>query len=234
MKLAADLHIHSCLSPCAEAEMTPNNIVNMALLKGLDVIALTDHNSGKNLPAAYHVAKEAGMTFLPGIEVESREEVHLLCYFDELQPALDFSEQLHGYLADVQNVPEIFGEQIICDATDEPVGKEEILLLQSVDRSMNQIYEMVGEFGGVMVPAHINRSSNSLLSVLGFVPKDIPLRTLEISNRFPMPDIEGYRKIVSSDAHRLGDILERESFITVAENSAQAVLAYLRGELCRP
>lgn len=228
MKLAADLHIHSCLSPCAEPEMTPNNIVNMALLKGLDVIALTDHNSGKNLPAAYAVAREAGILFLPGVEVESREEVHLLCYFEELLAAMEFCGWLEGHLADIDNVPDLFGDQHILDENDELIGEEKVLLLQSASCSMNEVYEMAKSLGGVMVPAHVNRSSNSLLSVLGFVPQDIPLRTLEISNRFPMPDLDGYRKAVSSDAHRLGDMLERESFITVAERSPGAVLDYLR------
>lgn len=229
MKLAADLHIHSCLSTCADMEMTPNNIVNMACLKGLDAIAICDHNSAMNLPAAALVAEQNGLLLLPGIEVESREEVHVLCYFPTVAQALDMGDYVYQALPDIPNNPKFFGQQVIMDDMDCPIGTIQKLLIQSTMLSIDDIVKQCRVLGGTPVPAHINRPANSLLACLGFIPPQLELTAMEVYGHLPLPDIplDRYHITCSSDAHRLGDILERERFITAYSRSAEGILEYL-------
>ncbi|MGI6707045.1 MAG: PHP domain-containing protein [Clostridia bacterium] len=124
MKAAVDLHIHSCLSPCADDDMTPNNIVNMALLKKLDIISVTDHNSAGNVAAVMEVAKDKDILILPGMEVNSREEVHLLCYFASLDSITAFDRFLYPYIPEVPNHKNIFGSQLLCNEQDKVIGEE--------------------------------------------------------------------------------------------------------------
>lgn len=149
MLLACDLHIHSCLSPCADMTMTPNNLVNMAYLKGLDMIAVADHNSAKNLPACKAAADERNMLLLPAIEAESREEVHVLCYFPTVESALAMGDYLYQHLPDIKNSPELFGEQIAMNSEDVPIYREEKLLIQSTTLSIDSIADRCRAFGGV-------------------------------------------------------------------------------------
>lgn len=230
MKLAADLHIHSCLSPCADMLMTPNNIVGMARLKELDVIAVTDHNSAKNLPAVQAVAQAAGVLLLPGIEAESREEVHVLCYLPSVEAALALGEQLYEHLPDHPNMPSFFGEQTVMDGEDAVIAAEPRLLVQATDLSIEELAALCRSLGGVPVPAHINRTSNSVLNNLGFIPPGIGFTSVEVYRALPVPEHAGTERchiLYSSDAHRLGDILERESILHVEDRSVDAILAYL-------
>jgi len=231
MKLAVDLHIHSCLSPCAEDDMTPNNIICMAKIKGLDAIAITDHNSAANLATAQSIAQREGMLLLPGLEVQSREEVHLLCYFERFEQAIEFGEHVYGTLLPIPNNSKLFGRQIMMNENDEEMGELKNLLIQSSSLGIKQIAELVREQGGVVVPAHINRTSNSLLASLGFIPPEMDFKTVEIYSGLPAPDLDGYRKVFSSDAHDLGSILEREFFIEVKQPTVNGILSYLRKEM---
>lgn len=230
IKLAADLHIHSCLSPCAEMDMTPNNIVNMAYIKGLEAIAVCDHNSARNLPAIKAVADACGLLFLPGLEVETREEVHVLTLFADLDNALEFGEWVYAHLPDIDNMPDFFGEQIAMDQCDEPIYTERRMLLQSTLLSINEITLRCREMGGVPVPAHINRTSNSLLYNLGFVPDELTFTSLEVYKHLPVQgvDISRYHCIFDSDAHRLESISEPENYISAYEKSAAGILAWLK------
>ena len=229
MKFAADLHIHSCLSPCGDMSMTPNNIVNMAYLKGLDIIAVADHNSALNLPAISKLARERDILLIPAIEAESREEVHVLCYMPTLEAAMLFGEYLHENLPPVSNVPEIFGEQVVMDEADVPIAKEEYLLVQSTLLSINEICEKCRALFGVPIPAHINRPSTSVIASLGFIPKELHFTSVEVKNTLPPPniDLSSYHVLYSSDAHYLEDILEREMFISLKEKSIEEFLAYI-------
>lgn len=234
MRAAVDLHIHSCLSPCGDELMTPNNIVNMSLLKELDVIAVTDHNTAGNLPAVCKVAKEAGLAVLPGIEACSSEEVHTLCYFRTLDAAMDFSAMLYGHLPPLSNQPDFFGRQLFMDDQDEITGEEERLLIQALGLSLDELTQECIKAGGVVVPAHINRTSNSLLTSLGFVPPGAPFAALEVSRDLPIAPgaAKGYRVLHSSDAHQLENILERDFFIDgLRAMSARAVFDYLKEAL---
>lgn len=229
MKLAADLHIHSCVSPCGDMDMTPNNIVNMSLLKGLEAIAVCDHNSARNLAACEKVASAAGLLLLPGIEAESREEVHVLCYFPTVEAAEAMGEILYDHLPEVWNVPKFFGAQIVMNEEDEPVDTVDKLLVQSTTLSIDQIVAHCRRLGGVPVPAHINRPANSLLACLGFVPEQLGFCSMEVYTHLAAPrlDLSRYHVLHSSDAHRLDAILERQQFVTALGPGPEGILSYL-------
>ncbi len=225
---AVDLHIHSCLSPCGDELMTPNNIGKMSLLKGLDLIAVTDHNTAGNLPAVQKVCREIGLNLLPGLEVTTREEVHLLAYFKTVGEALAFSDYIYPHLPPIKNRPEFFGPQQVMNDADEVTGEEEKLLLSALDLSIDLLASRILEMGGLPVPAHINRGGNGLLNALGFLPPGANYAALEIVRGLPCPPLPGtFRRLHSSDAHQLDAILEREVFLTMAEPTAKGFFDFL-------
>ena len=169
MEYFADLHIHSCLSPCGDEDMTPANICGMAKLKGLDAIAICDHNSARNLPAAQELCDAYGLLLLPGMEITTREEVHLLGYFETVEAALAFGEMLRGHLPNKKNKPQFFGRQLVMNSDDEIIDEEEALLIGATDLPLAEATAQVTAFGGVPVPAHINRGANGLLINLGLM-----------------------------------------------------------------
>lgn len=236
VKAAVDLHIHSCLSPCAGNDMTPCNIVMMSKIKGLDIISVCDHNHTGNLEAISKIAGEAGMLFLPGIELETSEEIHLLCYFPSLESVSRMQSVLNNYYLNIRNKEDIFGEQWIMDEADRPVSKVEHLLTTAIKLDLYSCVSLVREIGGVPVPAHVDRSSYSIISNLGSIPDDLFFNTLELSriisktdflNQYPEYSEKFF--ISSSDAHELSMILERESFIELERLSISDVLEKLRG-----
>ncbi|MBC8530737.1 PHP domain-containing protein [Gehongia tenuis] len=228
MKLAVDLHIHSCLSPCGEDEMTPNNIVGMAALKGLGAIAVTDHNGYQNAAAVASVGSDMGLVVVPGMEVTDREEVHLLCYFPDVAALTAFGEIIQSHLPGIPNRPDYFGSQIIMNEMDEPMGTLDPLLIPGISLSMEEVYSLAREHGGVMVPAHINRGSHSILANLGFMPAFPPFPAVEaVKEGLPLPDLTDKLVLRSSDAHNLGAILEQEFFLEVEQPSAKGILDVL-------
>lgn len=235
MKCAADLHIHSCLSPCGDPLMTPNNIINMAYIKGLDVIAVTDHNSAENLPACAEIARARDVVLLPGIEAETQEEVHCLCYFEEVEQAVDFGRYLRRHLLGAKNRPKFFGDQQIMNSDDEIIGEEELLLIQATDIPLDRLNETCMEAGGLCVPAHINRNANGLLMALGLLPPDTIFAALEISRSapFPVAPLGEYKLLYASDAHRLEDMFERDHFLDIPERSARGMMDFLRERRAR-
>ena len=172
LKLSYDLHIHSCLSPCGDDDMLPSNIVGMAALKELDVIAITDHNSCKNCPAVMKLAEAYGVLAIPGMEICTSEEVHVVCLFPDLNRAMLFDEFVSSIILPTPNNEDIFGKQQICDEDDNIIGKVSNLLINAVDLSFDGLYDAIRQYDGIMIPAHIDKSSNSLLSNLGFIPPD--------------------------------------------------------------
>ncbi|MDF2591211.1 MAG: hypothetical protein K0S75_677 [Clostridia bacterium] len=235
MKFAVDLHIHTALSPCGDNDMTPNNIVNMALLKGLDLIAVTDHNSCANVEAVMDAGRNKGLMVIPGIEVQSKEEVHLICLFKKIEQALEFGELIYSSLSDIPNNEELFGSQLIMDAMDNITGKLKKLLLTSSTYSVNEIFELSNKFGGMCIPAHVDRPGYSIISNLGFIPPNIKVDAVEISKNSKleaviekMPFIKCYNHIISSDAHYLWDISEREYFIEMEYISASRLFEALQ------
>lgn len=214
--------------------MTPGNIVGMAAVKGLDVIAVTDHNSCKNCPAVMAFAKEYGVLAIPGMEINTSEEVHAVCLLPDLEAAMKFDSYVYERLMPFPNKEEIFGKQQIYDDRDEWVGTEPLLLINSVDISFDQLWDLVKSFGGVMFPAHIDKSANSLISNLGFVPPDSRFKTAEVADLKKLhelkranPYLESCRIISDSDAHYLEHIHEPELTIGVEEKSIAGVLRAL-------
>jgi len=224
MKCAVDLHIHSCLSPCGDELMTPNNIVGMSKLKELDMIAVTDHNTAMHLPAIKAVADVMGLPILPGLELTTREEAHLLAYFLTVEEAVAFSQEIYPFLPAIPNRPDLFGPQTQLNEDDEPVREEEKLLISALDLGVDELVPMILERGGLAVPAHINRGSNGILNALGFLPPQLPFSALEVSRDLPLPQkgLPDLPRLHSSDAHYLENILEREVFLELDEPSPQA------------
>ena len=231
MKYFVDLHMHSCLSPCGDMDMTPNNIVNMAKIKGLDMIAVADHNSAKQLPAIKNVADYIGVALLPAIELNTREEVHMLAYFRTVEEALRFSDRIYGYLPNVKNRPELFGKQAVMNDDDEIIAEEEKLLISALDLSIDDLAEMLHEAGALAVPAHINRGTNGILNALGFLPPGVPFSALEVKVGFPLPHkgIPDLKHLHSSDAHYLEDIFEATETLDLPECSANGFFDYILG-----
>lgn len=225
MKYAVDLHIHSALSPCADKDMTPNNIVNMAILKGLDVIALTDHNSTGNLKAVSICARNHGLVFIPGMELESSEEVHLICLLPDLKSALELNQKAYQALPAIQNRIDIFGHQFYMDENDQITGEEDRLLINATTLTTDEIFALVRGLGGAVIPAHVDRPSNSMITNLGWIPDELGVKYLEISKncdrfdyRAANPQLDRYKLIKSSDSHNLGDILERENLVEIPKS----------------
>ena len=170
-RLFCDLHIHSCLSPCGDALMTPNNIAGMAFIKGLDVIAVCDHNSARNLPAVKAAADRMNVLLLPGMELTTREEAHMLCYFRTVQACMAFGEAIYAHLAPTPNNERFFGRQQVMNERDEEIDVEERLLIGALDLPFEACAARIREAGGLCVPAHINRGSSGVLGALGFLPQ---------------------------------------------------------------
>ncbi len=229
MNIFTDLHIHSCLSPCCNNDMTPLNICAMAKIKGLHAIAVTDHNSAKNLPAIQAAAKANGLVLLPGMEITTREEVHLLAFFSTMEQALAMGELLYGHLPDIQNDPRLFGEQQVMNERDEVTYVERRLLISATDLTLYQAVHEIKRFGGLAVPAHINRGFSGLLTNLGFLPDDVYFPALEVSPQLPVLKDVLRGKIVlhTSDAHELEDISEAAYGLEVVEASPSGIMKAL-------
>ncbi|MEG2381301.1 MAG: PHP domain-containing protein [Oscillospiraceae bacterium] len=226
MKLYYDLHIHSALSPCGDNDMTPNNIVNMARLKGLNIIAVTDHNSCGNVGAVIQAAGD-DLLILPGMEIETSEEVHVLCYFPTLPKANDMWNIIKKNMNSLKNRPEIFGNQYYMNSNDEIVGEEENLLVSATNLTIYDVINHAKECGGVAVPAHIDRASYSVLANLGFIPPDLSVKTVEITNANVeklKPKYSQYGIITNSDAHYLGDISEANHFLDIVSKNPCEIL----------
>ena len=246
MRIAYDLHIHSCLSPCGDRDMTPCNLVNMSRLAGLHCIALTDHNSCLNVPAACRAARGSGLTVLPGMELCTAEEAHVVCLLPTVEAALSFSAYIRGTLPPVRNRPDIFGEQWIVDEEDHVTGREELLLTTASSIGVEQILPLVRSYGGTVFPAHIDRPSYSVTASLGDIPPvgfsaaeiTALAKEEEMTARYPL--LESMTRLVNSDAHYLHQIpdagpwLELEDEAVRREGLTAAVIAALDGRLpCR-
>lgn len=219
-----DLHVHSCLSPCGDDDMTPNNIAGMAALNGLNIVALTDHNSAKNCPAFFEACKKYGLIAIAGMELSSAEDIHLVCLFPELEQAMAFDKEIESHLPNIKNRPEIFGEQIITDGDDEPIGSEDKLLITATDLWAEEAIALARSFGAHVRPAHIDRTSNGMISILGDVPVEYGFNFVEFNDRGnteeyfkSYPSIADTSVIVSSDAHHLWDINNAENYFELED-----------------
>ena len=210
----ADLHVHTVLSPCAEVEMIPPLIVQTALDKQIDLIAITDHNASANVGAVQQAAQGTGLIVLPGMELQTREEVHVLCLFDTLEQLANWQSIVDAHLPHLENNIEYFGEQFVVDETGEFIRRETQLLLTSVNLSLSETVEGVSSIGGLAIPAHVDRRAFGLIANLGFVPTDVTIEAVEISrhllpadaaNKFPQ--LKNYPLLQGGDVHRLNEFL---------------------------
>ncbi len=211
--MRADLHIHTCLSPCGDLDMSPRNIVRIAKERGLQIIAITDHNSTRNVQACMSLGEREGLYVIPGCEVNTQEEVHVLCYFPHLEATEAFQRYLDVKMSDVKNDPDRFGYQVAVDENDLIVYEEERSLFMGIDDEIDGVAEVVYQLGGFFVPAHVDRPRNSLFSQLGFVPPGLLYHALEVSKSttpaeflLSHPELKGVSLIQGSDAHYLEDI----------------------------
>lgn len=192
--------------------MTPANICGMAHLKGLDAIAVTDHNTARNLPYVKEAADYYGLILLPGMEITTREEVHLLGYFPTVEAAVEAGEVFSSHLPKMPNDPKFFGNQHIVNTDDEVVGEETRMLIGATDLDLSECARIIRERGGVAVPAHINRGSNGLLKNLGMMPEEPVFPVVEVSRGHAIDErvLIGRTVLYSSDAHQLGAIMEAD------------------------
>jgi hypothetical protein len=214
-----DLHIHSCLSPCAEDEMTPSNICNMALIKGLDLIAVADHNSTRQQPAMDEVSRRIGIRILYGAELQSIEEVHILSIFRRLEDNQSFQKWIDEKMPDIPNDPNYFGKEEIKDGQDQTVATESRLLLVSLNASLEECIDAIHQYHGRAILAHVLDRQNSITNQLGFIPEGLPFDGLEIKSEEQKQRVlkmhswlreDGTVWFIDSDAHHLVDISEAE------------------------
>lgn len=214
-KYYCDLHIHSCLSPCSDDDMTPANIAGMASINGLTLVALTDHNSTKNCPAFFKQAKRLGIVPVAGMELTTSEDIHAVCLFRTLEGAMEFGQFIETRRAKIPNDASVFGNQFIMDENDEVAGIEENILWNASELSLEDAFYEVKKYGGVCYPAHIDRTSNGTVAILGSFPEEPKFTSYELNsaekmeeyqNRFPI--LKTLQAVASSDAHHLWDISE--------------------------
>jgi PHP family Zn ribbon phosphoesterase len=229
----ADLHVHTVLSPCAEVEMIPPLIVQEALKRGLDLIAITDHNASANVGAVQRAAKDTPLIVLPGMEVQSREDVHLLTIFETLDALNVWQAEVDGSLPRLKNRTNFFGEQFIVDETGDFLRSEERLLSTSTRFSIDEICERVPSLGGLVIPAHVERTAYGLLPSLGLISEKWQLLALEISrNTTPQkamasfPALRQYELIQSGDVHRLDEFLGTTFFSLASPTLTEIRMAF--------
>lgn len=230
-----DFHLHSCLSPCGDGDMTPANIAGMCALAGIQAVALTDHNTCGNCAAFCAAAEALGLLALPGMELTTAEEVHVVCLLPGLDEAAAFSAAVYRRLPDLPNDAGIFGEQIRMDAADGVLGEEPRLLAGAADIGVYDAAALAERYGGVAYPAHIDRPSFSLLSNLGLWDPFMGFRRAELSRSCPPdilekhPDLAGVPTLTGSDAHYLDQIMDAHQTMKVPRRTARAVLDWLKG-----
>ena len=211
-----DLHIHSCLSPCADDDNTPYNIAGMAALAGIQILALTDHNTCRNCPAFFSACKQYGLIPVAGMELTTAEDIHIICLFENLDDAMRFSEHVYGRLPKIPNRVDIYGQQMVLGEDDSLIDTEEYFLSIATDITLDEAPSLVAEFGGICYPAHIDREANGIIATLGTMP---PSPRFSVAEFHFSHNVDGYKEryevphttVICSDAHCLTDIRDAEN-----------------------
>ena len=241
-----DLHIHSCLSPCGDVDMTPNNIAGMAMLGGIELVALTDHNTTLNCPAFFKACEKLGIIPVGGMELTTAEDIHMVCLFPNLETTMAFGEMVAEHRMKIKNRPDIFGDQTVLDENDEIVSCIDDLLVAGTDLDISTAYDLVMEYGGAAFPAHVDKQSNGILAILGDFPIEPIFATAEfhdISKREEYienyPALANMNCITCSDAHYLHLMSEAPDDLPIErkdmsdEDVRKAVIKYLNGHLTK-
>ena len=205
-------------------------------MSGYKIAALTDHNSSGNCPAFLKACEHYGILGIPGMELNTSEEVHVICLFETLDQSMAFSELVYSKLPDIKNRKELFGNQFYADENGNVLGEEEKLLISASNIGIYQVCGLAEEYGGIAYPAHIDRTSNSLLNNLGLWDPDMGFALAELSLSCPegftekRKDLHGVRTIRCSDSHRIEQIpLSPIQTMELEELSIPAVFSWLRG-----
>ena len=240
-QFVADLHVHSVLSPCAEVEMTPRNIVWHAAQHGIDIVAITDHNACDNVSAALAAAKGTNVIILPGMEVETKEEVHVVVLFDSMNQLEIWEQFVNEHRSGRMNDEQRFGAQFVVDAEDEFIRMKSEMLLGSLQCGIAQVCRTVNDLGGICIASHVDRPMYSLIAQLGFIPPDVKLAGVEVS-RMTKPE-EGKKRfpgignlpiVTSSDAHRMEDFINGpKTIFRMEEPTVSEIRQALKGENLR-
>ena len=235
-----DLHLHSCLSPCAEDDMTPANIAGMATLCGLQLLALTDHNTCGNCGAFLQACRACGIVGVPGMELTTAEEIHLVCLFSTLEAAMDFDRAVREKRLPIKNKPAVFGNQLYVDENDNVLGEEEDLLIPATRLSLAEGTALALSLGGAAFPAHIDRPANGILGILGALPETPFFPTLELNDAQNSDEyrakygLQNRRLLCSSDAHRLESMRDAGPYLDLddepysSQRVRQALIDLLR------
>ena len=225
-----DLHIHSCLSPCGDNDNTPHNIVGMGVLAGLQIMALTDHNTCRNCPAFFAAAKKQGIIPVAGMELTTAEDIHMVCLFPDLESALAFDEKVQARRIRIPNRTDIFGDQWVMDENDEVVDVEPDLLSNATTSSVEEAPPLAEKYGGVCYPAHVDRQANGIISTLGFLPPEMSFPTVELHDG---EQESAYRQqhiapttrvVIGSDAHVLWDIRDKDAWLEIPDEPYSSAL----------
>ena len=232
----ADLHIHTCLSPCSDWDMSPKKIIRRSLDKGLDLIAICDHNTAENVGAVMKAGKDQGLWVLPGIEICSKEEVHILALFDKLDTTLTMQDYVYANLTG-NNKPEVFGYQVVANEHDEVLGENPRLLIGATQLGIYDIVEKTHSLGGLSVSSHVDRTAYGVIGQLGFIPSDLKIDGVEVSYRVSLAkagdEIAGIGEfpcMTASDAHFLDDIGKVWTVFVLAQPSIDEIQRALRGK----
>ena len=235
-RFKADLHIHTCLSPCADLDMTPRAVVEMSARRGLDLIAICDHNSAENVAASMRAGLKRGIVVLPGMEITSREEAHVLAIFDRDRAAIRMQETVYRHL-DGANRPEIFGDQVVVNEFDEVEGFNDHLLIGATRLGLREIVKEIHRLEGMAIASHVERPSFSVLGQLGFIPPDVSLDALEVADPERIaavirdfPDTGRFSFVTSSDAHFPADIGKRHTTFLLEAAELKEIRMALRRE----
>ncbi|HUX54771.1 MAG TPA: PHP domain-containing protein [Williamwhitmania sp.] len=233
----ADLHLHTVLSPCGSLEMSPTALVARAKEVGLDLIAITDHNTTLHCELVQELAREVGIATILGAEVTTKEEVHCLTFFPTLEILSIFQLYLEqNYPIGQRNNPALFGYQVVVDRDENIIKEVDAPLISALTVSIGSLEKEVHRLGGLFIPAHINKTKFSIISQLGFIPADLPIDGVEISKHTSKKEFlgrNGYLKkypfLQNSDAHFVQGIGEVYTSLMVEEPSFDELKLALKG-----
>ena len=240
-RFVADLHVHSVLSPCAEVEMTPRNIVWHAAEHGIDIVAITDHNACDNVAAAFEAAKGTDVIILPGMEIETKEEVHMIVLFEKMRQLTEWEKFVKQHMSGRFNDEKKFGAQFIVNAEDELISVKPEMLLTSLTSGISEVWAKVTDLGGICIASHVDRPAYSLFAQLGFIPPDVKLAAVEVSRninpseaRLKFPEIGNLPIVTSSDAHTIEDFINGpKTMFYIDEPTLPEIQQALKGQNLR-
>ncbi len=242
MKLAeflVDFHVHTCLSPCADIEASPKRLVARALDLNLAILGVTDHNSAENVAATVRAAEETGLLVLPGMEMTSAEEIHIVALFDSVEAAEALQRVVYSKLTPGENDEQLFGVQVVADEFDNVTGFNKRLLLGATSLTLEEGVELIHGLGGLAVASHVDRTAFSLVNQLGFVPEGVEFDAFEVSSPDRIPEVApflvpdgaaGPPFLTSSDAHSLSDLGSRPVWLRMEQAGFEEVRKALREE----